>query len=111
MTYLESVQTCFKKYATFSGCASRSEFWWWALFVFVGSLVLGFISQVLALLFSLATLIPYLAVGTRRLHDVDRSGWWQLIVLIPLIGWIIVIIWLAQEGKRPNRFCPEASTA
>jgi uncharacterized membrane protein YhaH (DUF805 family) len=59
----------------------------------------------LSLVFSLATLIPYIAVGTRRLHDVDRSGWWQLIALIPLIGWIIVIIWLAQEGKQPNRFC------
>ena len=111
MTYLESVQTCFKKYATFSGCASRSEFWWWALFVFAGSIVLGFISSVLAALFSLATLVPYIAVGASRLHDIDRSGWCQLLALIPLIGWVIVIIWLAQEGKQPNRFCPAAPAA
>ena len=78
----------------------------------VASIVLGLVSNMLSVLFSLATLIPYIAVGTRRLHDVDRSGWWQLIALIPLIGWIIVIIWLAQEGKRPNRYCePEAPAA
>ena len=47
---------------------------------------------------------PYLAVGTRRLHDTDRSGWLQLIGLIPLIGWIVLIVWFAQEGKEPNRY-------
>lgn len=110
MTFVESISTCFKKYADFSGCASRSEFWWWALFSFVAALVLGFISEWVSGIFSLATLIPYLAVGARRLHDVDRSGWWQLIALIPLIGWIILIIWFATEGKQPNRFCAAGAT-
>lgn len=103
MSFVESVRTCFVKYADFKGCASRSEFWWWALFSLVVYLVLSFISSKLALVFSLATLLPYLAVTARRLHDTDRSGWWQLIALIPLVGWIIVLVWCAQEGKS-NRF-------
>jgi uncharacterized membrane protein YhaH (DUF805 family) len=53
--------------------------------------------------FSIATLLPSLAVGARRLHDTDRSGWWQLLMFIPFIGWIILIIFFAQEGKS-NRY-------
>lgn len=55
-------------------------------------------------LFSIAVMLPGLAVGTRRLHDIDKSGWFQLLFLIPVIGWIILIYWAAQEGKEPNRF-------
>jgi uncharacterized membrane protein YhaH (DUF805 family) len=105
MTFVESVTTCFKKYVDFNGCAVRSEFWWWTLFTILASLLLGMISENLASLFSLATLLPTLAVGARRLHDIDRSGWWQLIGLIPIIGWIVLIIWFAQQEKRPSRFC------
>ena len=68
------------------------------------SAAVGIISEVLSGVFSLAVLLPYLAVGTRRLHDTDRSGWLQLIGLIPLIGWIVLIVWFAQEGKEPNRY-------
>ncbi len=110
MTFVEAVRTCFTKYADFSGCAKRPEFWWWVLFVFVASLVLGFVSHLVSGLFSLATLIPSIAVTTRRLHDIDRSGWWQLIGLIPLIGLIILIIWCAQEGKA-NRFSQASAPA
>jgi uncharacterized membrane protein YhaH (DUF805 family) len=105
MTFVESVRTCFTKYAEFSGCAKRSEFWWWVLFYIIASAVLGMISQVVSGIFALATLVPYIAVTARRLHDTDRSGWLQLLALIPIIGWIILIIWCAQEGKQPNRFC------
>jgi uncharacterized membrane protein YhaH (DUF805 family) len=75
------------------------------LFDLVGSIVLNVISDKLSAAFLLATLVPYVAVTARRLHDTDRTGWLQLIAFIPVVGWIIVIIWLAQEGKRPNRFC------
>lgn len=105
MTFVDAVRVCFIKYADFRGYAGRSEFWWWALFNLVGGIVLGVISDKLSLAFLLATLLPYLAVTARRLHDTERTGWLQLIGFIPVIGWIIVIIWLAQEGKRPNRFC------
>ena len=104
MTFGESIKTCVSKYADFSGRATRSEFWWWTLFTILVSVGLGMISDVVSGIFSLATLLPYLAVGARRLHDTDRSGWWQLIGLIPLIGWILLIVWFVQEGKEPNRF-------
>jgi uncharacterized membrane protein YhaH (DUF805 family) len=104
MTFVESIRTCFVKYADFKGCASRSEFWWWVLFTFVASMALSIVSEKLHAAFLLVTFIPYLAVTARRLHDTDRSGWLQLIGLIPLIGWIFLIVWCAQEGNSPNRF-------
>ncbi len=106
MTFGESIKTCFSKYADFEGRATRSEFWWWMLFVFLASAATGIVSEVLSGVFSLAVLLPNLAAGARRLHDTDRSGWLQLIALIPLIGWILLIVWCAQEGKEPNRFGP-----
>lgn len=104
MNFTESVSTCFKKYADFNGCATRPEFWWFMAFCIAGNFVLMSVSIIFYWIFGLATLVPSLAVGARRLHDTDRSGWWQLIWLIPLIGWIVLIIWFAQEGKSENRY-------
>ena len=104
MTFGESISVCFKKYVGFDGRAARSEFWWFALFTFLVSLALGIVSQSLSSLFSLAVLLPSLAVGARRLHDTDRSAWFLLLWLVPVIGWIILIVWAIQEGKEPNRF-------
>ena len=109
MTFGESIRTCFSKYAAFDGRASRSEFWWFFLFTFLASAAAGVVSETLSGLFSLAVLLPSLAVGARRLHDVDKSGWFLLLWLIPIIGWIILIVWAAQEGKEPNRFSTTAS--
>lgn len=86
----------------FNGRAKRPEFWWFALFCVVVSLALGMISSALSTLFSLATLLPSLAVGARRLHDTNRSGWLQLLWMIPLIGWIIMIVFLAQQGSSED---------
>lgn len=99
MTFSESIQACFSKYADFNGRAKRSEYWWFALFIFLVSLGLGIVSDIVSALFSLATLLPSLAVGARRLHDTKRSGWWQLLWLVPVIGWIVVIVFLVQEGS------------
>ncbi|HQR50311.1 MAG TPA: DUF805 domain-containing protein [Methylophilaceae bacterium] len=99
MNFGDAIKTCFSKYADFSGRAKRPEFWWFVLFLFLVSLVLGLVSNTVSLLFSLGTLIPSLAVGARRLHDTNRSGWWQLIGLIPVIGWIVLIVFCAQEGE------------
>lgn len=104
MTFGESISTCFKKYATFDGRATRSEYWWFVLFTFLVSLGLGIFSEALSGVFSLAVLLPSIAVGVRRLHDIDKSGWFLLVWFIPIIGWIIMIVWAAQEGKEPNRF-------
>lgn len=99
MTFQESIQVCFKKYADFTGRASRSEFWWFMLFLVLVSAGTSMISQVVSGLFSLATLVPSVAAAARRLHDTNRSGWLQLLWIVPVIGWIIVIVFLAQETK------------
>ena len=104
MTFGESIKTCFSKSAVFSGRASRSEYWWWFLFLVLGTIAASIVSDTVSALFSLATVVPSLAVGCRRLHDIDKSGWFQLLNLIPVIGWIIVVYWAVQEGKEPNRF-------
>jgi len=104
MTFGESINTCFKKYATFDGRASRSEYWWFFLFTFLVSMATGIVSETLSGLFSLAVLLPSLAVGARRLHDTDRSGWFLLLWIIPIVGWIVLLIWFIQEGKEPNRY-------
>jgi uncharacterized membrane protein YhaH (DUF805 family) len=104
MTFQEAVKTCFTKYADFNGRASKEEFWWFFLFLFAVAVVLHFVSDMLGSLFSLATLVPALAVGARRLHDTDKSGWLQLIGLIPVLGFIgLVYLWV-QPAKDPNRF-------
>ncbi len=99
MTFTQSIQVCFSKYADFNGRAKRPEYWWFFLFLLLLSAVTGVISEALNGIIALATLVPSLAVGARRLHDTDRSGWWQLLWIIPIIGWIVVIIFLAEEGK------------
>jgi len=104
MNLADAIRTCFTKYVDFSGRAQRPEFWWWALFVFLASLVAQWIGYLPSLVVSLGTLLPSIAVGARRLHDIDKSGWWQLVGLIPFIGWIIMIWWCVQDSKEPNRF-------
>ena len=110
-----SIQTCFKKYTQFSGRASRSEFWFFALFGLIGGLVTAVIDTMILgypledygptnIIFQIAIFIPYLAVGARRLHDINRSGWWQLIVLT-IIGLILLVVWWATDGdNKNNRF-------
>jgi len=110
MSFGQAVSTCFSKYVTFGGRAGRPEYWYWVLFTVVASMVLAIVDlalpyNVLQLAFDVATFLPSVAVLIRRLHDVDRSGWWWLIVMIPIIGWILLIVWLCQRGMdRPNRF-------
>jgi uncharacterized membrane protein YhaH (DUF805 family) len=105
MTFSESIQICFAKYADFNGRAKRPEYWWFVLFTVLVSLALSMISDIVSGIFSLAVLVPSLAVAARRLHDTDRSGWWQLIVLLPIIGLIVLIVFLVQEGSaEANQF-------
>lgn len=111
MDFQTAITTCFRKYAVFEGRALRSEFWWFFLFLVLLNLILSMFSQTLATLAGLATLVPNIAVTARRLHDVDRSGWWQLIS-ITIIGLIPLIYWLAQEGEpETNRFGPPVTPA
>ena len=99
MTFQESIRVCLSKYADFNGRASRSEYWWFVLFLILVSAATSMINPVLSGLFTLGMLLPSVAAATRRLHDTNRSGWWQLIVLVPLVGFIEMLVFLAQESK------------
>ena len=99
MTFQDSVKVCFSKYADFEGRASRPEYWWFFLFILLVSAATAMVGPVVSGLFQLATLLPALAAGARRLHDTNRSGWWQLIVFVPLVGFIVLIYFLAQPSK------------
>ena len=110
MNFGIAIKTCFSKYAVFSGRASRSEFWWFVLFGLIGGVVtavidvmiLGYSAEAygpINIIFTVITFLPYLAVGARRLHDINRSGWWQLITLT-VIGIILLIIWWATVGEN-----------
>lgn len=104
MTFGESIKTCFSKYAEFSGRAERTEYWWFELFLLLLMIGAGMLNDTLTNLISLAVMLPSFAVGARRLHDVNKSGWWQLLYLVPIVGWIVLIYWSSQPGQEPNRF-------
>jgi uncharacterized membrane protein YhaH (DUF805 family) len=101
-----------KHYADFEGRVGREEFWMFMLWSFLIQMAFNLIGlEVISLLISLAILLPAVAIGTRRLHDIDKSGWWQLIGLIPIIGWIIVIILLAQKTSMTENQYGTPATA
>ena len=90
MTFYESIRKCLTKYAEFNGRASRSEFWWFALFVVLCTSACTLLHETLGSIFLLAVLLPLLAVGSRRLRDSGKSAWWQLFLLAPVGGIVIV---------------------
>lgn len=100
------------KYAKFDGRAQREEYWMYTLIYIVIYIVLATVDYMLHMkflssIFSLALLIPGLAVAARRLHDINRSGWWQLLVFIPIIGWIILLIWyITDSDSGSNQYGP-----
>ena len=127
MGFTAAIRSGFDHYVKFDGRASRSAYWWWALFVFI---IVGIVANVLDGVFglqqfrefngqmyaaggvisgiaTLALLLPNLSVTIRRLHDTDRSGWWWFIVIFPVIGWIIYLYFMIARGTPgPNRFGP-----
>ena len=126
MGFTEAIRSGFDHYVKFDGRASRSAYWWWALFVFIVGIVANVLDGVFGLqqfrefngqmyaaggvisgLATLALLLPNLSVTIRRLHDTDRSGWWWFIVIIPVVGWIIYLYFMIARGTPgPNRFGP-----
>lgn len=116
MEFKPAVKHVLNNYATFNGRAVRSEYWYWTLFTVIVAFILGIVGSiigtaVLGQIFNLLVLAPGLAVGARRLHDINRSGWWQLL-LITVIGAFVLIYWYCQKGDEgTNRFGPPAPTA
>ncbi|GHJ36635.1 DUF805 domain-containing protein [Streptomyces sp. TS71-3] len=102
-----------KLYGVFGGRASRVEYWMFVLIDVIVSLALFAVDTALQTrvpdtIYGLAAIVPSLAVGCRRLHDTDRSGWWQLLNLIPVLGWIAVIVLMAQDGTHgANKHGPD----
>ena len=95
MDFVQAIKSCLGQYATFSGRASRSEYWWFFLFQVLVMVATGMLGDVINGLASLALLLPALAVGTRRLHDIGRTGWWQLLLLTG-IGFFVLLYWWVQ---------------
>ncbi|WP_341907464.1 DUF805 domain-containing protein [Polaromonas sp. YR568] len=106
MNFGQAISTCLSKYAGFTGRASRSEFWWFFLFQILVSIAAAMLGDIVSGLVNLALLLPALAVGTRRLHDIGRSGWWQLIALT-VIGLLVLIYWWVQPtADGSNEYDP-----
>ena len=108
-----AVKICLRRYAQFEGRAPRSEYWWFALFTVLASIVADILDSaflhggfgLISDLVWLALLLPSIAVQVRRLHDIDRTGWWWWIVLVPLLGWILLLVWNCTPGTEgPNRY-------
>lgn len=118
MNFPRAVASGFKKYAIFSGRATRSEFWYWILFYLLGAIAVGILDEILfsgrtvvgdrgpiELVYDVIFFLPNWSIQARRLHDVDRSGWWQLISLT-IVGLIYpLLFWFCKKGTDgPNRF-------
>jgi uncharacterized membrane protein YhaH (DUF805 family) len=118
MSFVEAIQSGFSNYVNFSGRAVRSEYWYWVLFAVLLSIVTNIIDAVifgtsgtaiLSAIAGLALFLPGLAMAVRRFHDLDKSGWFVLILMIPLVGWpILWLVWFCARGTMgPNRFGPD----
>ena len=134
MGFVEAVRTCFQKYATFDGRATRSEFWWFYLFLTLVTLVvfmpgyilmlvgaattarndtpgaafwLGVVLMIIGSLVILALYVPFLAVGCRRLHDRGQSGWLQLLLLVPCGNIVLLIFWVLEGTPGDNAYGPK----
>ncbi len=113
-TFFQSLKICLKKYVTFSGRASRTEFWHYYVFWLIIGLALSssvrinqsIESEMLRLIINIIITIPLFAVGSRRLHDIGKSGWWQLIQL-SIIGYIPLIYWLAKPSVKESNIYGE----
>jgi uncharacterized membrane protein YhaH (DUF805 family) len=109
MTFTQAITSGFSNYVNFTGRSARSEFWYWALFTTLVSIAINIVdyglgsgSGLLGELWGLATFLPGFAVAARRLHDTDRSGFWLFLLLLPLIGLIVLIVWWCMKGTSGN---------
>jgi len=117
MEFIPAVKDAFNKFGTFSGRSSRSQYWWFFLFGLLSGFFFNIIDYIFLdvnafsndpneptgwfnLLWSLFLLTPSLAVGSRRLHDINKSGWWQLLWIAIIVGWIFLLVWYCQKSDQ-----------
>lgn len=107
-----------KKYAVFNGRARRKEYWMFLLFyilIYVGLIIVESLigsPGILVLVLALGLLVPSLAVTIRRLHDTERSGWWFLIAFVPIVGGIVLLVFMCLDGTSgPNKYGPDPKAA
>ncbi len=106
-------------YCNFGGRASRSEYWWFILFEFIVGAIIGIafsfnstVCETMSGIVNLALLLPGLGLAVRRLHDIGKSAWWIFIVFIPLVGWIIYLVWMCKDSEPyPNMYGPVPNMA
>jgi len=115
MGFVDATKSFFSRYTDFSGRSSRSEYWWAFLAIMIGYVVIGVISalmgetigSILIGIAVIAILIPSIAIAIRRLHDTDRSGWWYLLSLVPIVSLVLLIFYCQKGTSGPNRFGPD----
>jgi len=100
MSFADAIKAGFRNYANFKGRAMRSEYWWWALFSFLAQAAAGTVAESIGNLVSIALLLPSISAGVRRMHDVDRSGWW---ILFPIYN---IVLLAKRSNTGENRFGP-----
>lgn len=108
---MEYFTDALKKYIDFTGRATRKQYWMFVLFYLIFYIVCVVVDSVLGTffitaIFSLGLIVPSISIAARRLHDTSRTGWWQLIALVPLLGVIILIVFLVQDSHPDNQFGP-----
>ena len=106
VSFLDAIKLFFTRYTDFNGRSRRSEYWFASLFNFLVSAVISTALPDFAWIWSLAVLIPGIAIGVRRLHDIGKAGTWYLINLIPLVGQIIFLVWACQDSTADNQWGP-----
>lgn len=114
-TFVGALKDGFARYVDFKTRSTRSQYWWWTLWMILMSIGAVIIDTMMGmgdsgpvnLILSLATLLPSIAVSIRRLHDIGRSGWWFLLVLVPIIGWIVLIVFYCTKSQdEENQWGP-----
>ena len=123
VSFPDAIRLGFQHYFDFRSRSTRAEYWWWVLFLVLADLLLSIVDIMMGTydassnnglisgLFSLVTLIPSLSLGVRRLHDINRTGWWLLLLFAVIIGWIVLLVWaIKRSDDGPNRYGPKPWT-
>jgi uncharacterized membrane protein YhaH (DUF805 family) len=113
MNFFQAIEYGFANYVNFQGRSQRSAYWWWTLFAVLANMAAGLSgSDAIGAVLGLVLLVPGISMAVRRLHDTDHSGWWLLLLIVPVVGWIVLVVFYVSEGTQgDNRFGPDPLAA